>query len=115
MEIRFDISFNVPDEDLEFWKKLGVGLCEDKRGAWLECQFDDFGDAAAQQIEVIMDECDKHGGLNFEEWEQEENGQLHVYGEGGWSTIELLPMIGKLLEICGATNIQFPKVEDEEM
>ena len=77
MEIYVDIKFNSSEQDADFWAQLAEGLCRHKRGAWLEAQFERFGEQTASLITEIMDECDKTnaGGdaLIFEGWERDGN------------------------------------------
>lgn len=117
MEIYVDIKFISPEKDVEFWAQLAEGLCDHKRGAWLENQFDCFGEQASNLIAGIMDECDKTnaGGdaLIFEGWERDGN-QFETCVNGGWIIFDLLPKIRQLLELCGVQDLYMDDPEDNE-
>ena len=117
MEIYVDIKFTSPEQDSEFWAQLAEGLCDHKRGAWLEERFEHFGESASSLISDIMDECDKSnaGGeaLIFEGWEREGN-QFQTCVNGGWIIFDLLPKIRQLLELCGVQNLYIDDPEEDE-
>ena len=116
MEAYFEIKYISPEKDTKFWEKLAEGLCDNKRGAWLEEQFDRFGEKASALITEIMDECDKSnaGGeaIIFETWEREGN-QFQITGNGGWILFDLLPKIRELLLICSVKNLVLDDPEEE--
>jgi hypothetical protein len=117
MEVYVNIKFTSPEQDVEFWAHLAEGLCDHKRGAWLEEQFDRFGEQASSLITEIMDECDKSnaGGqaLIFESWERDGN-QFEACINGGWIIFDLLPRIRELLELCGVQDLYMDDPEDNE-
>jgi hypothetical protein len=117
MEIYIDIKFTSPDKDTEFWTQLAEGLCDHKRGAWLEEQFDYFGEAASALITDIMDECDKTNAgaeaLIFETWERNGN-HFEACVNGGWAIFDLLPKIKELLLLCGVQDLYTDNPEDNE-
>lgn len=117
MEIYVDIKFRGAEKDSEFWIQLAEGLCDHKRGAWLESQFERFGEQASSLITQIMDECDKSnaGGeaLIFESWQRNGN-QFEICVNGGWIIFDLLPKIRELLEVCGVQDLYMDDPEDNE-
>ena len=117
MEILVGIKFTSPEQDSEFWGRLAEGLCGHRRGAWLESQFDRFGEEASSLITDIMDECEKRnaGGdaLIFESWEQNGN-QFKTCVNGGWIIFDLLPKIRLLLELCDVQDLHIDDPEDDE-
>lgn len=117
MEIYVDIKFTSPEKDPDFWAQLAEGLCNHKRGAWLEGQFDRFGKQASALIAEIMDVCDKTnaGGeaLIFEGWERDGN-RFETCVNGGWIIFDLLPKIRELLELCGVQDLYMDDPEDSE-
>ena len=117
MEIQVEIKFISVEKDSEFWSQLAEGLCKHKRGAWLEEQFDRFGERASSLITQIMDECDKSnaGGeaLIFEGWERDGN-RFETCVNGGWIIFDLLPKIRELLEVCGVQDLYMDDPEDNE-
>jgi hypothetical protein len=109
MEASFTIKFTSPEADIEFWAQLAKGLCNDKRGAWLEEQFDRFGDKAASLITSIMNECERQsnaGGhaIMFDTWKRNKN-RFYVTANGGWILEDLLPLMRELLLSCGVQNL----------
>lgn len=117
MEILVDIKFISPEKDVDFWGQLATGLCDHKRGVWLEEQFEHFGEQASSLITEIMDECDKSNAsgeaLIFESWERDGN-RFEACINGGWIVFDLLPKIRELLELCGVQDLYMDDPEDNE-
>jgi hypothetical protein len=117
MEILVNIRFCSVENEVPFWAHLAKGLCDHKRGVWLEEQFERFGEQASSLITQIMDECDKSnaGGeaLIFESWGRDGN-QFEICVNGGWIIFDLLPKIRQLLELCGVQNLYIDDPEEDE-
>jgi len=117
MEILVNIRFCSVENEVAFWANLAKGLCDHKRGVWLEEQFERFGEQASSLITEIMDECDKSnaGGeaLIFESWGRDGN-QFEICVNGGWIIFDLLPKIRQLLELCGVQNLYIDDPEEDE-
>lgn len=112
MEIMINIKFTSPQKDQEFWEELLAGLCDEKRGTWLEEKFERFGDAAATAITQLMDDCEhSHGGVVFETWGRDSN-QFETCLNGGWGIFDCLSKIQRLLELCHVQDLQIDKPED---
>lgn len=113
MEILINIQFTSPQKDEDFWSELLAGLCDEKRGAWLEEKFERFGDAAATAITRLMDDCESfHGDVVFETWGRDGN-QFETCLNGGWGIFDCLPKIQGLLELCNVQNLRIDKPEEE--
>jgi hypothetical protein len=117
MEIYVDIKFTSPEKDIEFWSQLAEGLCDHKRGAWLEGQFDRFGEKASALVSEMMDECDRgnSGGqaLIFETWSREGN-RFETTVNGGWAIFDLWPKVKELLLLCGVQDLEMDDPEEGE-
>jgi hypothetical protein len=106
MEILINIKFTSPEQDADFWEQLFAGLCDEKRGAWLEEQFEYFGEVAANAITELMDDCEKnYNTVVFETYERKGN-QLETCLNGGWGLFKCLPKIRNLLLLCNVQDLQ---------
>jgi hypothetical protein len=113
MELLINIRFTSPEKDVEFWEQLLAGLCNEKRGAWLEEQFEYFGVAAADAITALMDDCEKnHNTVIFETYERNDR-QLETCINSGWGTFKCLPKIKNLLLLCNVQNLHIDDPEQE--
>ena len=59
MEILVEIKFNSSEQSSTFWAQLAEGLCNHQRGAWLEEQFNHFGEEASALLTDVMNECNR--------------------------------------------------------
>ena len=117
MEIMVEIKFISPEKDSPFWAQLAEGLCDHQRGAWLEEQFEPFGEKASTLITDILDECDRTNAgshaLVFETWSQDGN-HFETCINGGWVILDLLPKMKELLLLCGVQNLYMDDPEENE-
>ncbi|MDO6748470.1 hypothetical protein [Gilvimarinus sp. 1_MG-2023] len=112
MSIFNTICFKSSEKDCEAWQKMLAGLYEGKQGAWLEEQFERFGEAAEQEIEQLMDDCEETLGRVWFEGFNANGNQFECALDGNFDAHHCLPRIKQLLSVCGATDININMPEE---